>query len=101
MITIVSIMFIPLYIITCLACGVYYLTKGLDEFNPLLQNVAPLVGIVLLVPTLYYSGNGLTNPTASAIPTILVWMALGVLLLIGLRASGRDIGSETRSSLSI
>lgn len=96
MITIVSLMFISLYIITCIACGVYYLTKGRDEFNPLLQIVAPLIGLLLLVPTLYYSGNGLTNPAAAAIPTILVWMALGVLLLIGLRASGRDIGSETR-----
>jgi amino acid transporter len=96
MITIVSLAFISLYIITCIACGVYYLTKGRDEFNPLLQIVAPLIGLVLLVPTLYYSGNGLVNPAAAAIPTLVVWMILGILLLIGLRMSGRDIASETR-----
>jgi len=96
MITIVSLVFISLYIVTCVGCAVFYLTKARADFNPWLHIVAPVIGLILLVPALYYSGNGLTYPASWAIPTILIWLAIGVVILLFLRVNGRDISSETR-----
>lgn len=96
MITIVSLVFITLYIVTCVGCIVYFLTKGRSEFNPLLHIVVPIGGLLLLVPALYYSGNALAYPASWSIPTILVWLGIGVVILVALRALRRDISSETR-----
>jgi amino acid transporter len=95
MITIVSLVFIAMYILTCLSCIVYFIRRE-RRVHWLLQGVLPLVGIILLVPTLYYSGHGLTYPASDSLPTLAIWMGLGVIALIGLLAAKRDIGAETR-----
>lgn len=99
MITIVSLVFIAMYIITCLSCIVYFARSG-QHVRWLLQGVLPIVGIVLLVPTLYYSGHGLTYPASDSLPTLGIWMGLGVLALIALIVARRDIGSEARRWLA-
>lgn len=96
MITVVSLMLISLYIVTMVGCIVYFLTRRRADFNPWLHLLAPIVGLALLLPALYYSGQGLTYPASWSIPTILIWMGIGLVLLIGLRVTGRDIASETR-----
>lgn len=96
MITMVSLVFIALYIITCVGCIVYFLTKGRAEFNPLLHVLVPVGGLILLLPALYFSGNALTYPASWSIPTILIWMGIGVVILVALRIQHRDISSETR-----
>ncbi len=92
--TMVTLVLISLYIVTCVACIVYFLRSRRAEFQPLLHLVIPLIGIVMLVPALYYSGKGLESPASYAIPAVFIWMALGVVTLIALRATGRDIARE-------
>jgi amino acid transporter len=96
MITIVSLVFIALYIVTCIGCIVYFLTKARSQFNVLLHVVIPIGGLLLLLPALYYSGNGLTYPASWSIPTVLVWLAIGVVILVVLAVQRRDITSESR-----
>jgi amino acid transporter len=99
MITIVSLVFIAMYILTCLSCIVYFVRTE-RRIHWLLQGVLPIVAIVLLIPTLYYSGHGLTYPASDSLPTLAIWMGLGVLALAGLIARKHDIGAEARRWMS-
>ena len=96
MITIVAVVFIFLYIIACVGCIVYFLTKGRAELNILLHVVAPLIAVVMLVPALYYSGSGLAYPASWSVPTILVWSGIGLIILAVLRVQHRDVSTEMR-----
>ncbi|HEU5416146.1 MAG TPA: APC family permease [Streptosporangiaceae bacterium] len=99
MITIVSLVFIAMYILTCLSCIVYFV-RSRQHVRWLLQGALPVVGIVLLVPTLYYSGHGLSYPASDSLPTLGIWMGLGILALIAMIIARRDIGSEARRWLT-
>jgi amino acid transporter len=96
MITIMAVVFLFLYIIACVGCIVYFLTKGRAELNILLHVVAPLIAVVMLVPALYYSGSGLAYPASWSVPTILVWFGIGIIILVVLRVQHRDVSTEMR-----
>jgi hypothetical protein len=92
--TILTICFVTLYAVLCVACPVYYLSKARADFNPWLHVVFPVVGLIVLLPTLYYSVQGLEYPANIAIPTVIVWLLLGAGVLVWLKARGVDISSE-------
>jgi hypothetical protein len=77
-----------------------YFVRTERRIRWLLQGVLPIVGIALLLPTLYYSGHGLTYPASDSLPTLAIWMGLGVLALIGLVLRKHDIGAEARRWMS-
>lgn len=92
--TILTICFVSLYAVFCIGCPIYYWTKARSEFNPLLHLVFPVIGLVVLLPTLYYSVQGLEFPANIAIPTVIVWLVIGIGVLVWLKARGVDISSE-------
>jgi amino acid transporter len=94
--TVSSIIFIALYIVMAVTCAVYFLGRRRAELNPWLHLVVPLIGVLVLVPTLYYSVKDLTSPASWAVPTVLAWFFLGVVVLITLRARGTDLGVGLR-----
>jgi amino acid transporter len=94
--TVSSIVFIALYIVMAVTCGVFFLGKRRAELNPWLHLVVPLLGVLVLVPALYYSVKDLTSPASWAVPTVVVWFFLGVVVLITLRARGADLSVGLR-----
>lgn len=94
--TVLTLVFIGVYIVICIGTPVYFLRRRRSEFNPLLHAVAPAIGLIVLVPTLYYSAKGLESPASTAIPALLIWMGLGVIVLLVMRARGHDISGEAQ-----
>jgi amino acid transporter len=92
--TMLTISFVTLYAVLCVACPIYYWTKARTDFNVWFHVVFPVIGLVVLLPTLYYSVQGLEYPANIAIPTVIVWVLLGVAVLVWLKARGVDISSE-------
>jgi len=92
--TMLTISFVTLYAILCVACPIYYWRRARADFNVLLHLVFPIIGLVVLVPTLYYSVQGLEFPANIAIPALLVWVLIGVGVLVWLKARKVDISSE-------
>lgn len=45
----------------------------------------------MLVPALYYSAKDLTSPASWAIPAVLVWFGIGLVVLVMLKARGADL----------
>ncbi len=77
--TAVTIVVIVMYILTCVACSVYYLRDKRSEFNPLLHLVAPVIGIFAFASALYFQFfTGWFEVAIPAYPTrIATWVALG------------------------
>jgi amino acid transporter len=92
--TVVSIVFIALYAVVCVDCIVLFTARWRSELSPARHVLVPLLGLAVLVPTFYYSIHGLTYPSNRAIPVLLVWMALGAILLIAMRLRKIDITSD-------
>jgi amino acid transporter len=92
--TILTICFVSLYAVFCVACPIFYLTKARADFNVWLHVVLPAIGLVVLLPTLFYSVQGLEYPANIAIPTVIVWLLVGGGVLVWLKARGVDISSE-------
>jgi amino acid transporter len=92
--TMLTISFVTLYAILCVACPIYYWRRARADFNPVLHLVFPIIGLVVLLPTLYYSVQGLEYPASVAIPALGVWLLIGVGVLVWLKARKVDISSE-------
>lgn len=95
--TIITILFVVVYGIVCVACIAYFSTERRDVFNPVLHLLIPLLGVLLMVPVLIASfginfGNLGIAPLAGSLRwaplTAGIWLVLGLATLIGLR--GRD-----------
>jgi amino acid transporter len=91
--TIITILFVVVYGIVCVACIAYFLTERRSAFNPFLHLLIPLLGVLFMVPVLIASfginfGNlGIAPLTGSLRWAPLasgVWLVLGVVLLAGL-----------------
>jgi amino acid transporter len=96
MITMVSITFLVFYIVTVIACIVYFTVRRPDLLRPMLHIVVPLIGGAVLAVALYYSLRGLTYPATWSGPTVLVWFAIGLIIAVALKRGRRDIGREAR-----
>ena len=92
--TILTICFVSLYAVLCVACPIYYWNKARADFNVWLHAVLPIVGLVVLLPTLYYSVQGLEYPANLAIPAVIVWVLIGGGVLVWLKTRRVDISSE-------
>jgi amino acid transporter len=92
--TLLVVPFVVLYSIICIACPIYYYVKARSEFNVLLHVVLPIIGLVVLLPTLYYSTQGLEYPADVALPILGVWLLIGIAVLIWLRATKVDISAD-------
>jgi amino acid transporter len=97
-------MFTPIYILLNVACFVYYLRFRRGEFNWALHFVIPLLGIAAFVPA-FLTGAGLPafsfisrlpTPLSYAGPAAAIWMAIGIVYLLYLRARHPKRIEETR-----
>jgi amino acid transporter len=102
--TVIVVMFIPIYILLNLACIVYYLRFRRGEFNPVLHLLLPLLGIAAFVPA-FLAGAGLPvfsfisklpKPLSYAGPAAAVWMVIGIVYMLYLRARHPERIRETR-----
>ena len=97
--TMLTIILVALYIVICAACIVFFIRNRSAGFNPFLHVIVPLIGIALLGPVLYYSVQGLAVPANYAIPAVIVWMVIGVVVLIVLRATRHNIAQDSATWL--
>ena len=95
--TIITILFVVVYGIVCVACIAYFLTERRDVFNPILHLLIPLLGVLFMVPVLIASfginfGNLGIAPLGGSLRwaplTAGIWLVLGAAALIVLY--GRD-----------
>jgi len=98
--TMATIIIVIIYILTNLSNIVFYLREKREEMNPLLNIVAPAVGIIIFIPVLIAAFGidfgglgiaGLTAPANAAPWIVLAWLAIGVAVFLYLnsRAPGR------------
>jgi len=98
--TMATIIIVIIYILTNLSNIVFYLREKREEMNPLLNIVAPAVGIIIFIPVLVAAFGvdfgglgiaGLTAPANAAPWIVLAWLAIGVAVFLYLnsRAPGR------------
>lgn len=92
--TTLTIIFISIYAIVCVAAAAFYLRRMRSEFDPLSHLLVPALALGILAPTLYYSVRGLSDPANLAIPAVLVWTGIGAVVLAFLVNRGVDISAE-------
>lgn len=88
--TILTIMILPIYFVTALACPVYYLRRRRQELNWFVHVIVPILGMAFLVPA-FFTGAGihifsfvgpLSYPLNLAGPIVAAWYAVGIGLMI-------------------
>ncbi len=103
--TIITILFVLVYGIVCVACVAYFRTQRREAFNPLLHAVIPVLGVLFMVPVLIASfgidfGNlgiaPLTGDPRWAPLAAGVWLLLGIALLAGIQVRNPDRLSRMR-----
>ena len=93
-VTTMVIVFLVLYVVVSISTTALYVRKLRAEFDPFRHLVAPALSLAVLLPTLYYSVKGLTHPANLAIPAVIVWTAIGAVVLAVLRSRGLDVTAE-------
>lgn len=90
----VTLLFVPIYGLSALACLFYYWRHQRDEFNIVLHGVVPVLGVLFLIPVLVASlGINFFNLGIPALagaarytPEIAgAWVLIGIVMLIYLR----------------
>jgi amino acid transporter len=92
--TIVTAVIISIYMVVNLACLVFYLREGRDEFNWFLHGVVPILGIAAFVPAFltavgiqaFSFVSALPYPISLVGPVVGIWYAIGVVILVLLLA---------------
>ncbi|MBS1878001.1 MAG: APC family permease [Actinobacteria bacterium] len=93
--TALTIVFIPIYVITSLASGGYFWRERRSEFNALLHLVIPILVAVIFIPVevasfgIDFAGLGiapLAYPAKTGIWIALGWMVFGLVYLLYLRS---------------
>ena len=97
--TIITILFVVVYGIVCVACVAYFLTQRREAFNPLLHLVVPVLGVLFMIPVLIASfgidfGNlgiaPLTGDPRWAPLAAGVWLLGGAVLLVWIQRRSPD-----------
>ena len=90
----VTLLFIPIYMLVALSCLFYFWRHHRDEFSVIKHGVLPVVGVAFFVPVLIaslginFAGLGiapLTGDARYAPWIVLVWIALGIVVYAWLR----------------
>ncbi|HCO02182.1 MAG TPA: amino acid permease [Actinobacteria bacterium] len=101
--TIITVVFIPIYIVVNLSCLAYYWRYQRSEFNWLLHGAIPVLGMLAFVPA-FFAGAGLPvfrfigrlpKPLSYAGLVAGIWMVLGVIYLIYLWSKDRQRIQDT------
>ncbi|MEO7020511.1 MAG: APC family permease [Ktedonobacteraceae bacterium] len=76
------------YMATCVSVFFYYRREHSNEFNVFWHVVIPLVPVVILGFVVYFQFTSLTPPANLAVPIVLGWFVLGliIVLILSLRA---------------
>lgn len=97
--TIITILFVLVYGIVCVACVAYFVTQRREAFNPFLHLLIPVLAVLFMVPVLIASfgidfGNlgiaPLTGAPRWAPLAAGVWLLLGIGLLIAIQRRNPD-----------
>jgi amino acid transporter len=87
--TVITILFVVVYGIVCVACIAYFLTERRAAFNPVLHLLIPLLGVLFMVPVLIASfGINFGDLGIAPLAGTLRWapLASGIWLLLGIGA---------------
>jgi amino acid transporter len=84
--TVITIVFIPMYMILNVACFAYYLRFRRSEFNWVRHALLPLIGTVAFIPAFFSAAgipafkfiSSLPAPLSYAAPAVLIWLGLGI-----------------------
>jgi amino acid transporter len=98
--TVVSLVFIVLYGVICVDCMILYMRNWRSEFNPIKHLLLPVLGLAMLIPTFYYSIQGLSYPSNRALPVLGVWILLGIGFLIWSKMRNVDITADRQRWLA-
>lgn len=97
--TIITILFVVVYGIVCVACAAYFLTQRRDVFSPFLHLVLPVLAVLFMIPVLIASlgidfGNlgiaPLTGDPRWAPVAAGAWLVVGIILLIAIHRRNPD-----------
>jgi amino acid transporter len=97
--TMVTIAVVGIYMLTNLSNIVFHLREARDDFNPLLNLLVPVLGIVVFLPALIaafgidFGGLGitpLTYPANLAPPILAAWLVIGIALLVYFASRDRE-----------
>jgi amino acid transporter len=92
----ITLLFVPVYMIASLSCLTFYWRRHRDEFNFLLHLVVPVASVVVFAPVLLaslginFANLGiapLTGVSAAAPWISLIWLALGAAAMIWLQTT--------------
>lgn len=75
------------YVATCIAVFFFYLREHRDEFSILRHGVIPLVPVIVLSFVIYFQFTSLTPPSNLAVPIVIGWFVLGLIIVIALSAN--------------
>ena len=92
--TLSSFIFLLLYAVMVIGATVYVVSRHRGEFNVLYHVVVPVLALCLLLPTIYYSLQGLTYPANRALPVLGAMFVVAIVVLAWLKARGTDISAE-------
>jgi amino acid transporter len=88
--TIVTAVIIAIYMVVNLACLVFYLREGRDEFHPFLHGLVPVLGILAFLPAFLTAVgieafdfvSALPYPISLVGPVVGIWYAIGLVFLV-------------------
>jgi amino acid transporter len=72
------------YVATSVSVFVFYRREHRDEFNVLFHVIIPLVPALILLCVIYEQIIALTSPSNLAVPIVIGWFVLGLIIVIAL-----------------
>jgi amino acid transporter len=78
------------YVATSVSVCVFYLREHRNEFNVFMHVIIPLIPALVLIGVIYEQVISLTAPSNLAIPIVLGWFVLGLIIVIILSLNSRD-----------
>jgi amino acid transporter len=104
--TVLTILFVVVYGVVCIACIAYFWRQQRSEFNVFLHFVVPLLGVAFMVPVLLaslgidFGGLGiapLTGDLTKAPVVAGVWLLIGIVVLVVVQLRDPDRLTRMRS----
>jgi amino acid transporter len=101
-ITIVSLVFISLYIVTCIATPLFFSRVRRNEFNWFWHGLVPVVGGGTLVVVLYKSVHPMpAYPASWAVWASFAWIATGIVIAAALELAGKLPADEFARAMEL